>query len=55
MLDYNKNPTTQKALIVSSISGMIASIVTHPLWTIKTRIMLTVTQKGLSYNEQNVI
>jgi hypothetical protein len=55
MMNYNRDPTTKKALLISTISGLISSVATHPIWTIKTRVMLTMSQRGVPLKEQNVI
>ena len=39
-MHYNENPTTFRAFLVSSQAALFAAFVTHPFWTMKTRLIL---------------
>ena len=53
-LEFNKNPNSYKAFIASTFAGVISTTLTAPLWTLKTRLNLSVVHReeirGLNVN-----
>lgn len=39
-LKYAENPSTPKAFLVSAHAAIFTAVVTHPFWTLKTRLIL---------------